>query len=232
LSAAWGFPVTIATAQVPPPQSGRFPWHEIIGTTSDPLNAFYELPQEQDWVDYSAYVSDLFSQRILDVTSVFRTQTSGKRLLGLYNGYFLNIPGSYTGHLRFDRLLASPNIDFIVAAISNYDRQAGGVGGLDDPIESTIAHGKFWFMEQDQVTYLSLESQFPPVFLGGAVTSDLTQTLDVLQRDLAAALIHRAGTWWFDINQNGSFDDPAMWSVMSQYGIPLFSRVEVWRHAP
>jgi hypothetical protein len=225
LSTAWGLPVTIATAQVPPPQPGRFPWHEIIGNTSDPLNAFYELPQEQDWVDYSAYTSDLFSQRILDAASLFRTQTGSKRILGLYNGYFLNIPGSYTGHLRFDRLLASPNIDFIAAAISNYDRQAGGAGGLDDPIESTVAHGKFWFMEQDQVTYLSLQSQFPPVVLSGAVTSDLTQTIDVLQRDMAAALIHRAGTWWFDINENGSFDDPAMWSPMSDYGAPLFTQL-------
>jgi hypothetical protein len=225
LSAAWGFSVTIASAQVPPPQPGRFPWHEIIGNTSDPLNAFYALPQEQDWVDYSAYTSDLFSQRILDAASLFRSETGGKRILGLYNGYFLNIAGSYTGHLRFDRLLASPDIDFIAAAISGLDRQAGGAGGLDDPIESTVAHGKFWFMEQDQVTYLSLESQFPTTILTNPVTSDLTQTLDVLQRDLAAALIHRSGTWWMDINENGSFDDPAVWSPMSVYGVPLFTQL-------
>jgi hypothetical protein len=80
-------------------------------------------------------------------------------------------------------------------------------------------------MEQDQVTYLSLESQFPPIVLSGSVTSDLTQTLDVLDRDLAAALIHRSGTWWMDINENGSFDDPAMWSPMSDYGVPLFTRI-------
>jgi len=225
LSAAWGFPVTIATAQVPPPQPGRFPWNGIIGLTSNPVNAFYEIPQEQDWVDYSAYTSDLFSQRILDAAQVFRSQPGGKRLIGLYNGYFLNLPGSYTGHLRFDRLMASPNIDFIAAGISGYDQVAGGAGGLDDPIETTLGHGKFWFMEQDQVTYLSLESPFPPVVLSSAVTTDLTQTVDVLQRDLASALVHRTGTWWFDINENGSFDDPAMWSPMSDYGVPLFTQL-------
>ncbi len=225
LSAAWGFPVTIATAQVPPPQPGRFPWNGIIGLTSNPVNAFYEIPQEQDWVDYSAYTSDLFSQRILDAAQLFRSQSAGKRLIGLYNGYFLNIPGSYTGHLRFDRLMASPNIDFICAAISGYDRVAGGAGGLDDPIETALGHGKFWFMEQDQVTYLSLQSPFPPVVLSSAVTADLTQTLDVLQRDLASALVHRTGTWWFDINENGSFNDPAMWSPMSDYGVPLYTQL-------
>ena len=227
LSAAWGFPVTITTAQVPPPQPGRFPWHGIIGLTSDPVKAFYELPQEQDWVDYSAYTSDLFSQRILDATQVLRSQTGGRSLIGLYNGYFLNIPASYTGHLRFDRLMASPNIDFICAAISGYDRVPGGAGGLDDPIESAIAHGKFWWMEQDQETYLSLQSPFPPVVQESYVTQNLTETVDVLQRDLASAIIHRAGTWWFDINENGSFNDPNMWSPMSQYGMPLFTQLYV-----
>lgn len=225
LTAAWGFPVTIPTAQVPPSQPGRFPVNGIIGLTSNPVNAFYQLPQEQDWVDYSAYVSDLYSQRILDSAHLFRSLTGGKRLIGLYNGYFLNLYGSFTGHLRYDKLMASSDIDFINAAISGYDRQPGGAGGLDDPIETTVAHGKFWWMEQDQETYLSLQSPFPPVVQEAYVTANLTETLDVLQRDLASAIVHRAGTWWFDINENGSFNDPNIWSPISQYGFPLFTQL-------
>lgn len=197
----------------------------IIGLTSNPVKAFYQIPQEQDWVDYSAFISDLFSQKILDATKLFRTLTGGKRLIGLYNGYLLDLAGSYTGHLRFDRLLASPNIDFFCGSVSYFDRQAGGAGGVDNTVETVLAHGKLWVVENDQTTYLSLLSPFPPIVGNGAITTDLTQTVDVMQRDLAAALIHRAGTWWMDINENGSFNDPAMWSVMSNYGLPLYTQL-------
>jgi len=228
LSAAWGMPVTIATAQVPPPQPGRFPIQTLVVVTPPPpIYAFYQLPQEQDWVDYSAFTSDLYSQRILDIAKLFRTQTGGKRLIGFYNGYLLDVSTSFNGHLRFDRILASPDIDFLCAAITQFDRGAGGPGGADITIETVNAHGKLWISEEDLITYLSIENTlFPPIVgPGGATTADLTQTIDVLQRDLAAILIHRAGAWWFDINENGGFNDPAMWTVMSDYGVPLFNQL-------
>ena len=231
LSAAWGMPVTIATAQVPPPQPGRFPIQTLVVVTPPPpIYAFYQLPQEQDWVDYSAFTSDLYSQRILDVANLFRTQTGGKRLIGFYNGYLLDLPTSYNGHLRFDRLLASPNIDFFCAAFSKFDYGTaagvvGGAGGVDITIETVVAHGKLWFTEEDLSTYLSATSIFPPLDGSYPPTSDLTQTVDVLQRDLASALIHRAGTWWMDLSENGAFNDPAVWSPMSDYGVPLYTQL-------
>jgi len=226
LSAAWGMPVSIATAQVPSPQPGRFPIHMVIGQTTQPVNAFYDLPQEQDWVDYSAFTSDLFAQRISDAMNMVHQQTSNTRIAGLFNGYFLDIAGSYTGHVRFDKVLATPTVDFICAAISQFDRGVGGAGGVEDPIETTNAHGKFWFIEQDQITYLSLNNtQFPPVTSGGATTADLTQTVDVIERDLAEAIIRRAGYDLFDINSNGAFNDPNMWLPFPDYGEPLFTQI-------
>jgi len=71
-------------------------------------SAFYDLPQEQDWVDHSAFTSDLFAQRISDATSMVHQQTSNKLIVGLFNGYFLDIAGSCTGHVRFDKVLATP----------------------------------------------------------------------------------------------------------------------------
>ena len=41
----------------------------------------------------------------------------------------------------------------------------------------------------------------------------------------AGGLIHRAGTVWFDISENGAFDDPAIWAPMSEHGIPLFNQL-------
>ena len=171
VSAAWAMPVTIATAQVPPPQPGRFPMNSVIGSSS-PIQAFYQLPQEQDWVDYSAFTSDLFSQRILDAVAVVRAQTGGKRLIGVYNGYLMDGPSIFFGHDRLDRLLdrlpASPNIDFFAAALTYLDRLAGGAGGADITIDSFIAHGKLWFNEADLLTYLSANNSIFPTLEGVA----------------------------------------------------------------
>jgi hypothetical protein len=222
LSAAWGLPVTLATAQVPLAAPGLFPIHLTISEGGAPtIEAFYKTPAEQNWLDFSAYTSDLFGQRILDIASLVRAQTAGKRLIGFFNGYLTELAASFNGHPHFDRLLASPNIDFMCAPIGYItwpERLAGGSGPPQSLVDSLTAHGKLWFDENDLTTYLSNP--------GGPIsTADLTQTVDVLQRDLASILVHRTATWWVDINQNGAFNDPAIWSPMSDYGLPLFNEL-------
>jgi hypothetical protein len=224
LSAAWGMPVTIATAQVPAPQTGRFPMHSVIGSNA-PIDAFYQLAQEQNWVDYSAYVSDLASQRILDAAQAIKTGTGGKRLVGVHYGYLIEAPGSYNGHERQDQLFTSPNVDFLSGAITPYDRLAGGAGQGGAAVDSVNANGKLWFNELDLYTYLGAGGPFASDFGPNPPTADLTETVDVLQRETASLLVHRSGTWWFDIGEEGNFDDPSIWTVMSDYGTPLYQQL-------
>jgi hypothetical protein len=234
LSAAWGRSTTIAGAQVPPPQAGRFPiigtnvfdqWNSFNAKSGTMVEAFYQLPQEQDWVDYSAYVSDLTSQRILDAAKVVRAQTGGKRLVGVHNGYLVELLASFNGHLRFDRLLASPDLDFFGGAITYLERLAGGAGQEGAVVDSVNAHGKLWFNETDLYTYLAANGPFASSFGSNLPTSNLTETVDVLEREIASLLVHRSGTWWFDIGEEGGFNDPAIWGLMSDYGIPLFNQL-------
>jgi len=222
LSAAWGIPITIATAQVPQADPNRFPLHLVTGENPPaPIEAFYKQPSEQNWIDFSAYTSDLFGQRILDIGSLVRTQTSGKRLIGFYNGYLTELATSFNGHPHLDRLLASPNIDFICAPIGYItwpERLAGGSGQPQGLVDSIAAHGKLWFDENDLPTFLSNPG-------APNATAGLTQTVDVLQRDLASVLVHRTATWWMDLMENGAFNNPAIWSPMSGYGVPLFNQL-------
>jgi hypothetical protein len=183
-------PVTIATAQVPPPQSGRFPMHNVVGT-NNPLDAFYRLPQEQDWVDYSAFISDLTSQRILNAAQAIKTGTAGKRLVGVHYGYLIEAPGSYIGHQRQDQLFAALDIDFVGGAITPYDRLAGGAGQAGALIDSYSVHGKGWFNEIDLYTYLGANGPFASNFDPNPPTADLTETVDV-QRETAGLLVHRS----------------------------------------
>jgi beta-galactosidase len=216
LVAAWGRKsVTLSNAPIPVPKPGRFPIQESAPGAR--IEAFYRLPAEQDWVDYSLYISDLISQRLLDIAHVIRAETHGKRLIAFFYGYIFELDGSMNGHLRMDRLLRSPDIDILAAPFSYQDRQPGGAGGAMTALDSVAAHGKLWMNEDDLRTHLDKTGE-PDV----PRTKSFAETFNVLERNMASNLVHRAGTWWMDLKAAGSFNDPALWRVMSDFGLPLY----------
>jgi hypothetical protein len=224
-SAAWGRSVTIAAAPIPIPPAGRFP---IKGASKgDSVLAFYSLPSQQDWVDYSDYVSDEISGRVLAIAHTVRIATAGKRLVAFFYGYIYDLPGSMNGHLRLDEIMASPDIDILGSPISYdplTDRLAGGAGGSMSARDSVALHGKLWMNEDDLFTYLC--SNLPnPNYNGNLPTTDFFETYNVLLRNLASTMIHRGGTWWMDLNATGCFNDSGLWTAMSQYGLPLYNEV-------
>ena len=226
LSKAWGSPVTLAAAQIPLIDPSLLPMVET--PAGSPLNPFYQAPAEQSWIDFSQYTSYIFSQRILAIAAMFRTATQGKRLIGFYNGYNLTLPSSFNGHLAIETLIASPNIDFIASPISYdtpVDRMGGGPAGAMGARDSIVAHGKIQMAEDDLRTWLAVASGLPDIGSNGSVaTSGFAETNGVLQRNFAAAMVHRSGTWWMDLNEDGAFNENDLWPVMSN-GLGFYNKL-------
>jgi hypothetical protein len=228
LAAAWGQAgLTLATAAVPVAPAGRFPMAGV--TAGQQINAFYTPVSQQNWVDYSNYVSDLNTSRILQIAQAAKQATQGHKLVGLYYGYMFDLAGSFSGHQNIFPILASSDVDILAAPVSYInptDRLSGGAGGAMSPIDSIALHGKLWFNEDDLWTWLAAASGVPanPV-ITNPPTQGFTDTNGILQRNLASILMHRAGTWWLDLNANGAFNDPNLWLIMSQYGLPLYNDV-------
>jgi hypothetical protein len=224
LSAAWGQPVTLATAAIPVPATGRFP---IAGAAQgQPINAFYTPTAQQNWVDYSAYSSELTSNRELTLAHAAKQAMNGRKLVGSYFGYIFDLPGSMNGHMNATALLNSSDIDMMGSPISYInltDRLAGGPGGFMSAVDSVALHGKLWINEDDLDTWLAANSGLPAPNNPGLPTQGFTDTNNVLQRSIANELVHRAGTHWMDLNTDGAFNDSRLWLIMSQYGIPLFN---------
>jgi uncharacterized protein (TIGR03437 family) len=225
LSKAWGASATIASAPIPVPAPGTFPITGAAAGTA--IQEFYSLPSEQNMVDYSDYISDEVSSRVLAMAHAVRVATAGKRLVAFFHGYIYDLAGSMTGHLRMNRILASPDIDIVAAPISYItleDRLAGGAGGSMSARDSVTLHGKLWMNEDDLFTYLCADLPNPN-YNGNRPTADVFETYNVLLRNLASTMIHRGGTWWMDLNATGCFNDPALWNVMSTYGLPLYNEI-------
>jgi len=214
LRRAWGRDdVSLDTAEVPVPPPGRFPMH--MGAGGTPLAAFYALPGEQDWVDYSDFISEVTADRILEWARIIKERTGRRRLSCFFYGYTFDLPGSLGGHGNLARVLSSPDVDMVASPYSYADRFAGGTGNFMSPVDSVALHGKLWMNEDDTRTSL-LDLGGEPAYLAlfTEQCQSLNEDLGVLGRNLANLHVHRAGTWWMDLISRGAFEHPALWKML------------------
>ena len=214
LCSAWGDPdVTLATAVIPAFEPGRFPMHG----GNDPVRVFYDVPGEQDWVDFSAYSQDIVADRLIDWARIVKRETEGRKLTLFFYGYTFELPGSFSGHYALQRVLDCKDVDLLGSPYSYVDRDVGGAGSFMSPVDSVIAHGKLWFNEDDTRTF-GLSRRTNKTGLSFHSTGGQTpgETLGILSRNFASLLAHRAGTWWMDLVSGGAFDEPDLWTMLGE----------------
>ncbi|MBT4818978.1 MAG: hypothetical protein HN742_12950 [Lentisphaerae bacterium] len=219
LRTAWGDPEeTLAAATIPESEPGRFPMHG----GNDPVRVFYHIPEEQDWIDFSAYSQEIVADRLIDWARIVKRETQRRKLTLFFYGYTFELPGSFSGHYALQRVLDCEDVDLLGSPYSYVDRDVGGAGSFMCPIDSVVAHGKLWFNEDDTRTF-ALSERTNKTGLSFHSTGGKTpdETLGILSRNCAALLAHRAGTWWMDLISGGAFDEPALWSMLHRR-LPLY----------
>lgn len=215
LRRSWGRPdVTLESAAIPAFEPGRFPMHGGVR----PVPVFYDLPREQEWVDFSEYSNEMVAECILRWARQVKAETRGRKLTAFFYGYTMELPGSFSGHYALQRVLECPDVDILAAPCSYVDRLPGGSGGYMSLVDTITAHGKLWINEDDTRTCLVKAEDVPNWGLAGPllspVTDDLPGTAGVLDRNLASVLAHRAGTWWMDLFAANAFDEPSLWRML------------------
>jgi hypothetical protein len=228
LQKAWGAAgITLESARIPQ-DPGRFPVHGA--GSSAVIKMFYDMPGEQNWVDYSDYYNNLVADRIIDWAELIKRETGGKKLNVFCYGYLFELMSSFHGHYALHRVLENPAVDIIMSPISYLDRLPGGCGGFMSPVDTVTAHGKLWLNEDDTRTSL-IDTKYLPSWLPpsefGYQSKDLHESINILERNLAKLLCHRAATWWCDLVGVGAFNSPALWDMLKERK-PLYE--DVYRH--
>jgi hypothetical protein len=197
LRAAWHSPsIAFDTAAVPPAErqlEARF------YTFRDPAS-------EQDVIDYFRALADLCGEAVVDLCRTVKEATGGTRLAGAFYGYLLDLAwnGGFfrerpdsdystyqrSGHLGLGRVLAAPEVDFLVSPYSYGFRGMGGDAPSMLPAESVRLHGKLLLIEDDTRTHL--DDQDPNY--GQVKTFEASRT--ILRRNLSHDLTHAEGAWW------------------------------------
>lgn len=125
--------------------------------------------------------------------------------LGTFYGYLWEhaVPGRipYEGHLDFDRVWASPELDFFMAPASYHDRAIGGGGGYMLCVDSLRLAGKGYVHELDHRT----PSARSVTVLGRPIPghesgfADDRSAVAGLRREFAVALIGGHSLWWCNL---------------------------------
>lgn len=171
-------------------------------------------------VDYWRFGHSLVADTILFFAAAAQEVLEHRVPLGLFYGYILEHgPGRllYEGHLGYERVFSSPDIDFAMAPGTYQDRRIGEPSGVMLCVDSLRLRGKTYVHEIDHRTHTARSI----TLLGRAIPghadgfADAAESIAGLQREFCLALCKGAGLWWFDMF-GGWYDDPALLSPIGQ----------------
>ena len=201
-------------------------------------NLIRDPASEQDVIDYARFTGDTVADTVLGFAAKARSLIPRQRQIGMFFGYILELTGSrmvWAGHLEYERLYASPDIDFFISPGTYTDRPMGGGSGFMVPNGTRVLNGKGFLHEIDHrtPTYNCALDEF--VSIGWMVPwKDQAETDAGLKREFSLAIINQTSLWCFDM-WGGVFKTPETMKVVGQSkklwdrhtARPLKSRAEV-----
>lgn len=209
LQNAWGNPEASFADALPPTEAERAR-NPNGGSLRDPA-------AERRVLDFLDYTHDMTASAVEVLCRAAREATAGTKLVGAFYGYTFGLRGEprqqCAGHHALERILHSPNIDFLASPhlYWHYRRLGSGTPSIMAPLDSVRLHGKLWYSETDIPT--SLTGTDPDTF-----QSDPAKIAeDVLQqrRQCSWVLARGLGHWWFDVG-GIRYDHPDIRAVIKQ----------------
>lgn len=147
--------------------------------------------------DYFSFYSDIIADRVAQMGKVVKEETGGDRLAGVFYGS-LTCGSGPLAHRALSKVLASPEIDFVVAPPPYENRGPGDYSPLETVVTSVLGAGKVFVSEADNRTWLTNQP-----YGGGKAPS---QSVAAIHRDFANILTHNSTNWWYDFAR-GWYDD-------------------------
>jgi hypothetical protein len=119
-----------------------------------------------------------------------------KKEIGVFFGYFLVSDSKLVsfGHLDYERVFASPDLDFFISPGTYDDRKIGGGSGPQLVHGTALRYGKRYLHEIDHRTHC-----VPPSPVSHLKWATQEEDVAGLKRETAYALVHHASQWWFDM---------------------------------
>ena len=188
-------------------------------------NLVYDPAKERHKIDYWRFHNSVITDAILAYASAARKAIPKAKEIGMFYGYYYMSTGNQTsfGHLDYERVYASPDINFFCAPANYSDRRMGGGSGSQIVHSTARHHGKRLLHEID----------FGPHTQGfwkPGTWKTFEEDLAGNTREAAFATANGCSYYWFDMwgGKNGFYDDPALRrriaklaAITRRYGVAL-----------
>ena len=152
-------------------------------------------------LDYWKFCNESIANAIIHFAKEARTVVRKEAELGAFYGYILeNSCGLVTscGCLEYEKVLAAPEINFLISPGTYTDRKIGGGSGFLIPNGTVRAYGKRLLHECDQRTHTYNPYLTSDITLEFGHWPDEKSTLAGIKREVSLALIKQTSLWWFD----------------------------------
>jgi len=108
-------------------------------------------------IDFHAFWSLVMADTIADFARAAKEATGRAKLVGAFYAYTFEFTelGEDAGHLAVGRLLECPDVDFLMAPSSYYNRNLPGTPYFRAPVASVRLHGKLFWNEDRKSTRLN-----------------------------------------------------------------------------
>lgn len=151
-----------------------------------------------------------------------------KKLLGCYFGYLLHLGGEYlynAGHLAYEKVFLSPDIDMISSPSCYRYRKLGDPSAFMLTQKTLDAHNKLYFLEFDHITHAAPEEIVDGreddadnrrlVKIPGADSKckNETESLNLMLRDYILCRANGTALWWFDMFDGWFRSDSMMQTI-------------------
>ena len=185
---------------------------------------------EEEVCRFRRFHARLISDLILSCASAVQSVVRHEKLLGLYFGYLfeLGTPRLHNaGHLDYERIFASPDIDMISSPSSYGYRGQRDPSAFMVPQKSLDCRGKLYFLEFDHRTHTAPKVIREPIYSEGgnqifdarsfpgsdSACRNETESLNLMYRDFVFCEANGSALWWFDMLDNWFRSDGMMGAI-------------------
>lgn len=192
-----------ALAPAEPPSALKMNTPDYDGLLFDPAVS-------SDVLEYRRFCSELVGNTICEFAAEARKLIRPEAEIGVFYGYVVTRLGAAeSGHLAYEQVLKSPDIDFMISPGSYGDRAMGGGGGWLGCSGSEKLAGKIHMHECDQRTHTHNRDLTPYVSLHVPHWENTEEDVAGIKREFSLALLKRSSLWWFDM-WGGFYQEPVL----------------------
>ncbi|MDD3886758.1 MAG: hypothetical protein PHI35_07795 [Victivallaceae bacterium] len=178
--------------------------------TPDYDGLLFDPAKSGNVLEYRRFCSELVGDAILGFAAEARRHIRETAEIGVFYGYITTRLGAAeSAHLAYERVVNSPDIDFMISPGSYGDRAMGGGGGWLGCSGTEKIAGKIHMHECDQRTHTHNRDLTPFVSLKVPFWPDTKSDVAGIKREFALALLKRSSLWWFDM-WGGFYEEPIL----------------------